>query len=339
MKDFQMFDLGMVILILYLIPSNFAFGQLEFSYMFGKEGTEMTHFKHPAGIALDKNNKIYIADFYNQRIQIWDVFGKFNSSISINGLAHGIEINDEKIYVAVWGDTPHIEIFNQDGTKIHSFECSDKPGDIAVNNSGEIYVTSYGTGVIQIFNSSGNILKTISPVINGISAKHTGITLDSSDNIYVTDYINDRVLKLDPSGNILLEFIVPIEEGGKFYRPTNIEINSKGDVFVTDNSNRLLVFNSIGNFKYVFGESGQGTGQFEGPHGIAFDDLEYVYIAEMNNHRIQVFNTIDSLQISSNNNTKLDNHINIKLNEYVYLPIPIIIIVAIWLIFKKYHSK
>ena len=70
----------------------------------------------------------------------------------------------------------------------------------------------------------------------------------------VTDFLNHRVLKLNSSGQIISEFKVPYEHGGKFDRPTNIEFNdSTNEVFVTDNSDRLFVFDSSGNFKNLYG--------------------------------------------------------------------------------------
>ena len=303
-------------------------GQLILSHTFGTEGDGIMQLKKPAGIAVDGDGKIYVADFRNNRIQIFNFDGSFDSFINLDGRVHGIEIADDKIYVVKWfggneqltefDELPHIEILHKDGTKISSIPGPKRPVDIAIDNFGKIYATDYLTGTIQIFNTSGSLLKTLTvpsvldktettnpqctaEIICSKNAKLTGITLDPSGNIYVTDFLNHRVIKLDSSGNILFEFKVPPEEGGNFSRPTNIEINDlTGDVFVTDNSDRVLVFNSSGNFLYTFGESGHNVGQFSAPHGITIDDFGYIYVAEYLNHRIQIFYPVDSFQISPN---------------------------------------
>lgn len=339
MRNLQVLSIFACIFIFFLSQSNFACGELEFLYTFGTKGNGTTNFNAPAGIALDQEGKIYVADFSNKRIQILDFSGNFYPSISVHGLAHGVEIADDIIYVAVW-DNPTIEIFAINGTKISSFSVLGKPGDIAINNFGEIYVTSYETGIIQIFDPFGNLIKTISPVVNGIHAKYTGIALDNLENIYVTDYINNRVMKLDSSGNFLFEFIIPPEEG-KFFRPTNIEINLDEEVYVTDNSNKVFIFDTSGNFIYSFGELGEGISQFNGPHGITFDDLGHVYVVEMNNNRIQIFNSINSFQLHTYNEVlDVNSKIEFKFHDYVYLIIILIVIAGtIGFIFKKLSSK
>ena len=303
-------------------------GQLILSHTFGTEGDGIMQLKKPAGIAVDGDGKIYVADFHNDRIQIFNFDGSFDSFINLDGRVHGIEIADDKIYVVKWfggneqltefDELPHIEILHKDGTKISSIPGPKRPVDIAIDNFGKIYATDYLTGTIQIFNPSGSLLKILTvpsvldktetsndkctdEIVCSKNAKLCGITLDPSGNIYVTDFLNHRVIKLDSSGNILFEFKVPPEEGGNFSRPTNVEINDlTGDVFVTDNSDRVLVFNSSGNFLYSFGESGHGLGQFSAPHGITIDDFGYIYVAEYSNHRIQIFYPVDSFQISPN---------------------------------------
>lgn len=343
MKQFQKLSMMVCVSLLFLIQNDFAFGQLEFVNMFGERGDGDTSFNAPAGIALDSQDKIYIADFDNQRIQIWNALENlsFDSSIPVNGLAHGIEIHNDKIYVAVW-DNPHVDIFTRNGTKISSFVVQEQPGDIAVNSADEIYVTSYATGVIQIFDQSGNIMKIIPSTLNGVSAKNTGIALDSLENIYVTDYINDRVLKLDPAGNFLFEFLIPSEEGGRFLKPTNIEVNADDDVYVSDNSGRIFVFDSLGNFLFSFGELGSDKEQMNGPHGISFDKSGYVYVAEMTNNRIQVFKLIDFTESTSNN--KLDESMitNTRFETDIYIIIAtstiLITIAGIVLFYKQRNS-
>lgn len=283
-----------------LIP--YAFGQLTFSHILGTEGNGTLQFKKPAGIAVDnKEGKIYVAEFENKRIQVLDFSGNFDSFIYLEGNAHGVEIEGNRIYVAIWSDESHVDIFNKNGTRLSSISGFESPGDIAINNSGKIFVTDYGTGEIKIFNPYGDLLKTLTipPTSNNIDAKPTGIALDVFGDIYVADYLNDRVMKMNSSGNFLFELIVPDVEGGKFSKPTNLEINSKGDIFVTDR-HRVLVFNSNGDFLYTFGELGKDAAQFSGPHGIAFDNSGNIYVAEYDNHRIQVFNTLDSSQIHQN---------------------------------------
>ena len=303
-------------------------GQLIFSHMFGEFGRDQGQFYKPSGIAIDEEGKVHVADFYNDRIQIFDQNGNFDSKIEIEGRPHGIEVFNNKSYIVKWYNgnqiitesdliMPHVEVRDKFGKQILTIPGPLKPVDIAIDGIGNIYVSDYLTGTIHIFDQNGNVKKIITIPDDNVEllindkclpnencskyAKLTGITLDNENNILVTDFLNHRLIKLDSSGNILFEFKVPPEEGGNFSRPTNVEINDlTGDVFVTDNSDRVLVFNSSGNFLYSFGESGHGVGQFSVPHGITIDDFGYIYVAEYVNHRIQIFYPVDSFQISPN---------------------------------------
>ena len=264
-----------IILILILLPSNVAFGEIIFSQAietFETKQDGIMQFNQVVGIALDKEGKIYAADFRNFGIQIFDSHGNFDSFISIEGKPHGVEVEGDKLYVAVWGEPTahigsHIELFFTNGTKITSFLGPLQPGDIAINDSG---------------------------------------------NIYVTDYGNNRVMKLDSSGNLLFEFILPYEEE-KFKAPNNIEIGPNGNFFVTDILHRILIFDSSGNFLYSFGESGDGHGQFNQPHGIVIDDFNRIYTAEFNGNRVQIFDIVNSFKMEPN---KVDIRNNSELSSY-----------------------
>ena len=50
-----------------------------------------------------------------------------------------------------------------------------------------------------------------------------------------------------------------------------------------------------------WGESGTGPGQFQLPHNIACDDAGWVYVADRENHRIQVFDSNGKYETQWNN--------------------------------------
>jgi len=293
---------------------------IDFSHMFGEFGKEPGKFYKPAGIAVDEEGKVHVADFYNNRIQIFDQNGNFDSKIEIEGRPHGIEVFNNKSYIVKWygGNQiitesdlimPHVEVRDEFGKQILTIPGPLKPVDIAIDGIGNIYVSDYLTGTIHIFDQNGNVKKIITILDDNVEllinekcfeheicsmhAKLTGITLDNENNIFVTDFLNHRILKLDQKGNIISDYKIPLDVGNNFNRPTNVEFNKfTEDLYITDNTNRVYIFDSNGNMKHVFGTSGTSTGQFNAPHGIAIDELNNIFIAEYSNHRIQVFTYI-----------------------------------------------
>ena len=322
---------GIVLLVIFvlLVPFNFTSGEPIFSHMFGTEGDDIEQFRAPSGIAIDESGKIYVAEYNNNRVQVLDYSGKFISFIVTSGQPHGIEIDEGKIYVANWSGGG-VQVFDSEEYNLLFTIKSSMPADIAIDESGKIFITEHQQGIVKIFDSFGGFLSSfdIPETTDGYSVKQlNGITIDNTGTIYVTDYGNDRVMKFDSSGNFLSSLVVPDEDGGGFSQPTNIEIDPNNDVFVTDNSGRVLVFDSSDNFLYSFGED-----RFSGPHGIAFDDFGNIYVAEWGN-RVSVF-TSNLEQQNSKNDIVLTNS---EPTNYLYLIIPgIIVIILISLILKRY---
>jgi DNA-binding beta-propeller fold protein YncE len=73
-------------------------------------------------------------------------------------------------------------------------------------------------------------------------------------------------------------------EDGQFNGPTDIAVDSLGNVYVADsNNNRIQKFNGNGNFITKWGSLGAGDGEFDGPVGIAIDSSGNVYVADIDN--------------------------------------------------------
>lgn len=68
---------------------------------------------------------------------------------------------------------------------------------------------------------------------------------------------------------------------------TYIAIDAAGSLYVTmvDHVQKF----TAGQLQYTLGTTGSGNGQFLDPKGIAVDSNGYIYVADKNNHRIQVF--------------------------------------------------
>jgi streptogramin lyase len=81
---------------------------------------------------------------------------------------------------------------------------------------------------------------------------------------------------------------------GQLYNPSEIAINHlSGEVYIPDYQlHRLQEFSPTGAFIKSIGSaksSGNGTGQFNNPRGIAVDYAENVYVADSGNNRVEKF--------------------------------------------------
>ena len=272
-------------------------------------GSGNGQFSYPDGIAVDGSGNIYVTDTYNYRVEKFNSSGVYQSQIgcasgacasgSGNGqftLPTGIAIDAGGNIWVVDFSSNRVEKFNSSGVYQSQLGCASGacstgsgngqfnfPEGIAIDSSGNIWVTDYDNYRVEEFNSSGAYLSQIgcasgacsSGSGNGQFSSPFGIAADAGGNIWVTDYINNRVEKFNSSGTFLLGIgsgyqgvggsIGSSGSGnGQLYYPQDVAIDSSGNAWVTDTgNNRFEEFNSSGAYLSQFGSSGSGNGHFE----------------------------------------------------------------------------
>ncbi len=81
-------------------------------------------------------------------------------------------------------------------------------------------------------------------------------------------------------------------ESLQLYRPTDLVVDSKGDLYILDAGNfQVKKFSSTGEFLFSFGSKGQGPGEFQTPFGMEIDEQDNIYIADYANNVIHMFDS------------------------------------------------
>jgi sugar lactone lactonase YvrE len=81
-----------------------------------------------------------------------------------------------------------------------------------------------------------------------------------------------------------------LEQPWYFNHPSGIALDSSGNVYVADTLNdRIQKFTAGGQLITIWGNFGNGDGQFHSPGGVAIDGSSSVYVAELDGCRVQKF--------------------------------------------------
>lgn len=118
----------------------------------GKEGHKKGELFYPTDVTI-KNNKVYVADAYNNRVQVFDYKG---NSLKVIGaadkikVATGIEVTEKNIFVTDF-EGNRILIFSLDGDLMKILKDNfNQPTDVTYDDN-TIFISNYGDNSVSIF--------------------------------------------------------------------------------------------------------------------------------------------------------------------------------------------
>jgi len=178
--------------------------------------------------------------------------------------------------------------------------------DVAVDSKDRVYVFCRGEHPLIIFDREGNFLHSWG---EGIFQRPHGITIDGEDNLYCADDLAHVIRKFRPDGKLLMTLgtpgqSAPFQGGEPFNRPTKVALDPKTrDLYVADGygNSRVHKFSPEGRHLFSWGQPGCDPGEFNLVHSVCVDQEGYVYVADRENHRVQVFDSQGKYQTQWNN--------------------------------------
>jgi DNA-binding beta-propeller fold protein YncE len=176
---------------------------------------------------------------------------------------------------------------------------------VACDRKDRVYVFNRGEHPMMVFDRDGNFLRSWG---EGTFPRAHGLHIDAEDNLYLTDDGGHFVRKCTPEGKVLLELGVPGQpapfmSGKPFHRCTHTALSPQGEIYVSDGygNARVHKYSPDGKLLFSWGEPGSDPGQFNVAHNIATDDEGWVYVADRENHRVQVFDAKGKYEAQWNN--------------------------------------
>ena len=284
-----------------LSSSAGASTSLRFAQSWGRQGVGSGDFVKPFGIAADGLGNIYVADTYNNRIQVFDNAGTFMKAWGQKGTGSGsmalpydLAVDSEgSVYLA---DTYNFRVQKFDANGVYLGRWGQKGtgnGDfaflsgIAVGPEGAIYTVDAKLNRVQIFDNQGRFLRSWGNKGKGSGSFVTpmGITVDGNGNVYVADSKMRRVQKFDSQGRFLAAFT------DRLTYPVDVAIDlASGNLLVLDAASHLIwEMSPTGQSLRSYGGPGRSSGQFVEPYGLCADAAGNVFVADTGNSRVQKF--------------------------------------------------
>ena len=176
---------------------------------------------------------------------------------------------------------------------------------VAVDRQDRVYVFNRGAHPMIVFDREGNFLRSWG---EGVFRNPHGLHIGPDDMLYCSDDGDHTVRKFTPEGKLLLELGVagkpaPYMSGDPFHRCTHTALSPSGEIYVADGygNARVHKYSPDGKLLRSWGESGCGPGEFNIVHNICCDADGWVYVADRENHRVQIFDGNGKYETQWNN--------------------------------------
>ncbi len=164
---------------------------------------------------------------------------------------------------------------------------------VAVDRKDQVYIFNRGEHPMMVFDRDGKFLRSWG---EGVFNRAHGLHIGPDESLYCTDDGDHSVRKCTLDGKVLLQIGIPGKpapymSGEPFHRCTHTALSPRGDIYVSDGygNSRIHKYSPDGKPLKSWGESGTGPGEFNIPHNLCCDPDGWIYVADRENHRVQVF--------------------------------------------------
>ncbi len=188
---------------------------------FYDQNNRLGYFFSPIGITIDANGFVYVLEYSNSRVQVFDLDGQFITN-------WGSMLDEESYYD---GDYVDGELYY--------------PQDIIHDPKGYIYIADTELNRIEKYLPGGGFLDAWGYLgtENGNLKYPAGVCVDKNGDIYVADTDNHRIQKFSSEGEFISAFGSKGSSPGDFNGPTDIAVSAEGKIYVADSWNhRIQVF-------------------------------------------------------------------------------------------------
>jgi DNA-binding beta-propeller fold protein YncE len=212
-------------------------------------------FDFPTGIDIDENGFVYVADFRNTQIQVFDEQGEFVRAFpdtdaptgkGSSGAGGGIAVTDVSAADGRVFATDEFQVFEftSEGVLERQFgkpgpepEDLDRPNGLAIAEDGIVYVSDSNHHRVTAFAGDGSVVWSVGRTPEGLSdtgdrefGLPRGLAVMEDGTIVVADAFDFQLVRISSDGEILSEHGRRGEELGELNYPNDVD--ARGDILV-----------------------------------------------------------------------------------------------------------
>lgn len=258
---------------------------------FGGEGTGAGTFHDPRHIGVDGEGNIYVGEWEEHRVQVFDPEGDFVTQYSVgenDAILVSMAVDRDGALFAVAGG----RLYHYDGATgelLGQIEYEDRNDfdDVAVTADGGLVASWSSAASDNIVRFNRNFepdlfIPAAVSTVAGEAELDMQVAVDGNGTIFVLGTFNDAIYRFSADGVFQTQFGSDGNEPGQFTAPSAIAVDRQSRVYVTDFTG-IQVFDANGRYLDVFDVPDNGV-----VFGLIVADDNHLY-AVSNNSMVYKF--------------------------------------------------
>lgn len=227
---------------------------------------------YPTDVAVDEQGDVYVADFYNDSISVFDADGVFlrrfpspykptgkgssgqdGKGISVTAVA----VRAGKVYAT---DDYQVVVFSTQGKVLRQFGLPgtqpgalDHPNGLEVDTRGHVYVSDSNNNRVTAFSADGKVLWTLGKPVSGVMQETNnpfvlprGMTLLRDDTLLVADPLSQQLIRASADGKRVAAYGTRGSDPGQLNFPNDVSARNNRVLIADRANNRVQVVHISG---------------------------------------------------------------------------------------------